>query len=58
MIGYHGYVLYQSERTKTCAERRAEDARRGEVAAALLHSFQAVTRRPAYLAARRHNEII
>jgi hypothetical protein len=47
MIGYHGYALYQSQRAKTRAERVAEDAMRGELAAALLHSWEAVTRRRA-----------
>lgn len=45
MIGYHGYVLYQSQRSKTRAERIAEDARRGEMAATLSHSWGALTGR-------------
>jgi hypothetical protein len=43
MIGYHGYTLYQSQRDKTRAERMAEDARRGELAAVLSHSWGALT---------------
>jgi hypothetical protein len=43
MIGYHGYTLYQSQRDKTRAERMAEDARRGELAAVLFHSWEALT---------------
>jgi hypothetical protein len=45
VIAYHGYVLYQSQRAKTCAEVRAEDARRGELAAAVSGTWGAVTRR-------------
>jgi hypothetical protein len=45
MIGYHGYVIYQSERAKTRTERMAEDARRGEFAAILSRSWGTLTRR-------------
>ena len=57
MIGYHGYTLYQSLRAKTRAERIAEDARRGEVAAALSHSWEALTRRAGHRAAWHRTEV-
>jgi hypothetical protein len=53
MIGYHGYTLYQSQREKTRAERMAEDARRGELAAVLSHSWEALTGRVGHRAAGR-----
>ncbi len=57
MIGYHGYALYQSERTKTRAERMTEDARRGELAAVLFHSWGALTRRAGRSAAAHRGEV-
>jgi hypothetical protein len=36
---YHGYMLYEAERSKSAAELRSEDARRGEVAALLRRSW-------------------
>jgi len=51
MIGYHGYTLYQSQRDKTRSERMAEDARRGEMAAVLFHSWEALTGRGRHRAA-------
>jgi hypothetical protein len=41
--GYYGYVLFQAERSKTTAELRAEDARRGELAAALSRASAVLT---------------
>lgn len=34
-FGYYGYELFQAERSRSTAELRAEDAGRGELAAAL-----------------------
>ena len=48
-FGHHGYVLFQAERSTTTAELRAEDARRGELAAALpraLAGLSAALHRP------------
>lgn len=42
-FGYYGYVLFQAERSKTTAELRAEDARRGELAAALSRASAVLT---------------
>jgi hypothetical protein len=56
MIGYQGYTLYQSQRAKTRAERVAEDARRGEFAAILYHSWGALTRRAGHRAAWHRGE--
>jgi hypothetical protein len=41
-FGYYGYVL-QAERSRTRAELRAEDARRGELAAALSRASAMLT---------------
>jgi hypothetical protein len=35
-----GYTIYQAERTRTCAETREEDRRRGELAAALTRPWR------------------
>jgi hypothetical protein len=43
VFGYYGYVLFQAERSKTTAELRAEDARRGELAAALSRASAVLT---------------
>ena len=48
-FGNHGYVLFQAERSKTATEVRAEDARRGDLAAALSRASAVLTaalRRP------------
>jgi len=42
-FGYYGYVLFQAERSKTTTELRAEDARRGELAAALSRASAVLT---------------
>lgn len=43
MFTYHGYMLYEAERSKSAGELRSEDARRGEVAALLCRSWAAWT---------------
>ncbi len=57
MIGYHGYALYQSERAKSRAERMAEDARRGELAAVWFHSWGALARRAGHRAVSHRTEV-
>jgi hypothetical protein len=42
-FGDYGYVLFQAERSKTTTELRAEDARRGELAAALSRASAVLT---------------
>ena len=44
MTWNYGYLLYQAERPKTAAGLRAEDARSGELAAALAGAAMAVRR--------------
>ena len=39
------YMIYQAERTRTPAEQRAEDQRRGELAAALTRPWRRSRRR-------------
>jgi hypothetical protein len=45
-VGFYGYALFQAERCKTAAELRAEDARRGELAAALSRAAAVLTAAP------------
>jgi hypothetical protein len=44
MTWHYSYLLYQVERPKTAADLRAEDARAGELAAALAGTATAVRR--------------
>jgi hypothetical protein len=54
MMPYQSYQLFEAERPKSIAERRAADARRGEFAAAVSRSVRATrTQLHAAMAPRR-----